>query len=53
MQTPAAQTPESPAVDTHDGALEFVILEAPDRATAETQYGADIEVGTDMEADHD
>jgi len=52
MQTPTAQAPAIPTVDADDGTLEFVILVAPDRTTAETQYGADIEDSTDTEADH-
>jgi hypothetical protein len=50
-QTPAEQTPAQP-VEAEDGILEFLILEAPDRATAEAQYGADIDDGTETEADH-
>lgn len=52
MQTPVAQTLEIPAAEPEDDAAEFVILEVPDRLTAEAQYGADIEDSTEMEANH-
>lgn len=50
MQTLETRTPETPPAEAAGDILEFVILEAPDRAAAEA-LGADIEDDTE-EADH-